>query len=144
MKYLYFKQPSPQWQAALDLRIQVFVKELSVPADLEEDELDVVAIHHCLQDQGVTIATLRLVVQENSEVKLGRLAVARNYRRQGIATELMLQAIQYSQQTLQAKTMILGAQCYIEAFYQSLGFRQLGGVFDDAGIPHIMMKKALS
>ncbi|MCK5725248.1 MAG: GNAT family N-acetyltransferase [Thiotrichaceae bacterium] len=144
MEYLHFIQPSVLWDATLDLRINVFVQELNVPADLEEDEFDSLAIHCCVQDQETMIATLRLVAQENNVVKLGRLVVAKSYRRQGIATELMHYAIQYSQQVLEAKTLLLGAQCYIKIFYQPFGFTEYGDVFDDAGIPHIMMKKILS
>lgn len=140
MKISHFQQPSQLWRPVLNVRIQVFVDELLVPADLEEDEFDKMATHFYIKKDDQIIATLRLVKQEGT-IKVGRLAVLPAYRRQGVATALMNAAIDYSQQALQANCITLGAQCYVENFYQQLGFESQGEIFLDAGIPHITMIK---
>jgi len=42
-----------------------------------------------------------------------------------------------------AEEIILGAQLTACEFYKRLGYTEEGAVFDDAGIPHVMMRKKL-
>ena len=42
-----------------------------------------------------------------------------------------------------ADEIILGAQLTARGFYERLGYVEEGAVFDDAGIPHVMMRKVL-
>ena len=39
-----------------------------------------------------------------------------------------------------ANTIAIHAQCHVEKFYQALGFKRIGGVFDEADIPHVRME----
>ncbi len=136
----FFKQPSPLWDEVLALRLAVFVDEMGVPIELEEDEYDKTATHLCIkhQQQSIgTIGTLRLVFTSKG-VKVGRVAIHSDYRRQGLGRQMMQLAIRYCRQ-LSSSKITLGSQTYITSFYQSLGFTQQGEVFDDAGIPHVEM-----
>jgi predicted GNAT family N-acyltransferase len=43
----------------------------------------------------------------------------------------------------QALEVLLHAQAYLQDFYENLGFEPIGPVFEEAGIPHVKMKKRL-
>jgi predicted GNAT family N-acyltransferase len=42
-----------------------------------------------------------------------------------------------------AEEIVLGAQLTARDFYRRLGYVEEGPVFDDAGLPHVMMRKKL-
>jgi predicted GNAT family N-acyltransferase len=42
-----------------------------------------------------------------------------------------------------ADEIVLGAQVIARDFYRRLGYVDEGPVFDDAGLPHVMMRKKL-
>jgi predicted GNAT family N-acyltransferase len=150
LSHQFFKRSSKQvsahssalWEDVLSLRLSVFVDEMNVPVELEVDELDKEAIHLCVKVNKKTVGTLRLVLIEEQAshcyVKLGRVAVHRDWRRKGIGKQMMQQAINHCKQ-LPCSKIVIGSQTYITHFYQVLGFTKQGEVFDDAGIPHIAM-----
>lgn len=151
LRYTFFSQPSPLWADVLALRMQVFVQEMDVPSELEQDHYDATALHLSVQDGDRTIGTLRLMVADQvttkatqeCAVKIGRFAVHKAYRRQGVGTHMMQQVFHWCHQ--QSITHIcLNAQTYIIPFYQSLGFIEQGNVFMDAGIPHVRMERYLT
>jgi GNAT superfamily N-acetyltransferase len=76
--------------AALALREHVFCVEQGVPRTEEIDRLDEQAMHivALAPDEPRTIGTLRLLLL-GDEAKLGRVAVARQWRRRGIATRMI-------------------------------------------------------
>ena len=123
---------------AAALRVEVFVHEQNVPADVELDSDDATATHFvAVQDQDV-VGTLRIVMVKTADgeiAKIGRVAVAKHVRKQGIGRELMLAAIAHIR-SLDMTTCILGAQLPVIDFYEKLGFIAHGLVFDEAGIAH--------
>lgn len=124
---------------SLPLRLRVFTDEQNVPVELEEDEADVTALHAvALNAQGIAIATARLLPDGH----IGRLAVAREARRQGLGGLLMQTLMEQAQQR-GAREILLHAQTHAQAFYQRLGFTPEGDVFPEAGIPHRLMRRAL-
>ncbi len=149
INFQFFRRPSSWWQGVLALRMQVFVDELKVPVELEVDEYDQTALHLsayiCAQTGttkgGVacarTLGTLRLQ-QQGDVVKLGRVAVHPDYRRQGMGSQMIQQAVRYCS-PLSVTEIVLNAQTYITGFYRRQGFSERGEVFEDAGIPHIEM-----
>jgi predicted GNAT family N-acyltransferase len=38
---------------------------------------------------------------------------------------------------------VIHSQEYIKSFYQKLGFVEEGEIFEEAGIPHVKMRKSL-
>ena len=137
IQYLSYRLPSPYWQATSQLRLQVFVAEQGVPEALELDEWDQTAQHFIALKDHVVIATVRIIITDD-EAKLGRLAVLKSCRKQGIATQLMQMATQFCQQNSITRIR-LGAQVSVQDFYAKLGYQAVGDIFDDAGIPHITM-----
>ena len=129
------------WDEIVALRLRVYVDEQAVPLEEELDTLDHHAIHWAALEGEVVVATARLVLS-TGDAKFGRLAVDRGWRRGGIGTRLLEAAIDRAQEA-GAPRVILDAQTRVTALYEGLGFRQVGGVFLDAGIDHIRMIRDL-
>ncbi len=131
-----------EWiQQAFALRHEVFVVEQRVPVELEIDEDDPAAMHLVLLQDAQVVATLRLVPY-GDKIKIGRVAVRQQLRRQGLGTQLMLRGIRHAAES-GFRTVFLDAQVDSMPFYQGLGFIEEGDVFDDAGIPHVRMRLVL-
>jgi predicted GNAT family N-acyltransferase len=128
--------------AALALREEVFCGEQGVSLAEERDGLDEEALHLVVVDDGVVVATCRLLV-EGTTVKLGRMAVSRTRRGLGLARALITEA-ETRARALGAKRMVLAAQLNAQALYDRAGYDAYGDVFLDAGIEHVMMAKTLS
>lgn len=122
---------------AFAIRIRVFVKEQSVPAEIELDRDDKRAIHFLASESGKAIGTARVVVRY-SNAKIGRMAVLKSYRRKGVGMKLLKRAVSVAKR-LSARKIYLHAQVAVIGFYDRLGFRAVGPVFDEAGIPHRKM-----
>jgi predicted GNAT family N-acyltransferase len=128
--------------AALALREEVFCGEQGVSLAEERDGRDEEALHLVVVDDGVVVATCRLLV-EGTTVKLGRMAVSRTRRGLGLARALITEA-ETRARALGAKRMVLAAQLNAQALYDRAGYDAYGDVFLDAGIEHVMMAKTLS
>lgn len=127
------------WERArrdlLSVRYAVFVDEQGVPAELEQDEHDPVAVHLLARaSNGTAVGTARLLPDGH----IGRMAVLPVWRGQGIGSEMLRTLIALAR-PLGHRRLVLHAQCHAEAFYHRLGFSPEGGVFDEAGIAHRRM-----
>lgn len=116
------------------IREQVFIQEQHIPVEEEWDAQDAVALHFVVYDQAQPIATARLL-QNHS---LGRVAVLKAYRGQGIGKLLMLEMIQQAKHE-QRKFLKLSSQVHAMQFYAGLGFTVQGDEYLDCGIAHIDM-----
>jgi predicted GNAT family N-acyltransferase len=125
----------------LRLRWTVFVEEQGVPPSLELDQHDARGALHALAFlDGVPCGAGRLVLLENGLAKIGRMAVVDDARGQG-AGRAILGFLEQEARRRGAKLLTLGAQTRAQRFYEKLGYRAEGPVFDDAGIPHVRMDK---
>jgi predicted GNAT family N-acyltransferase len=128
--------------AAMDLRVQVFVHEQGVDAEEELDELDETSLQLVAVDEGGVLATCRLRVVGEHEWKLERMAVERRVRRLGVGARLLAGAEREARER-GAGEMVLHAQRRAEPFYAAHGYISEGGPFIEAEIEHIRMRKAL-
>lgn len=126
------------------IRFEVFVDEQAVPPDLEADVYDAAAIHLLAVDAktGHAVGTARIVDKNDGVAKIGRVAVRKPYRSQGIGKILMRTALDAAREA-GGRMALLDAQMPVIAFYERLGFVTHGPVFDDAGIPHRRMTRPL-
>ncbi|WP_339247363.1 GNAT family N-acetyltransferase [Paenibacillus sp. FSL F4-0243] len=135
-----------QLQMGLDIRTKVFVEEQMVPAEEEIDEYDVIGpnVHHILIiDEGVPVATGRLIYYKAGTAKMQRIAVLKDYRVKGYGRVLLL-AMEELARELGLEASILDAQCQAENFYKKLGYEVISTEpFYDAGILHVRMQKTL-
>ncbi|MFW1941145.1 GNAT family N-acetyltransferase [Acinetobacter junii] len=134
-----FRVQSGHWdkleQDAKFIRKQVFIIEQNIPEEEEWDDQDMISDHFVVYDQDQPIATARLL-QNNS---VGRVAVLKTYRGQGIGHMIMLEIIRQAHQ--QDRTFLqLSSQVHAISFYEKLGFSIQGDAYDECGIPHIKMQ----
>lgn len=128
--------------AIRDIRFAVFVDEQAVPAELEMDERDPDCLHVLALDaRGSPIGTGRIDLQDGGRV--GRMAVLAAHRGAGVGRALI--------EALHAHAIAGGcaevwchAQTAAQAFYERAGYVAEGGVFEEAGIEHITMRRRLT
>jgi predicted GNAT family N-acyltransferase len=128
-----------QLAACFQIRMTVFVAEQNVPPELEMDAYDSTAIHYLALIDGAPVATAR-ALDKSGLAKIGRVAVLRQFRGQGIGAALM-NFIHEDLERRGFQTLILEAQTYAIGFYEKLGYEAHGGEFLDAGIPHRHMTR---
>jgi predicted GNAT family N-acyltransferase len=128
-----------QRQAAAALRQQVFVVEQGVPAELELDEMDAQSLHAIAYQDGVPVATGRLLPDGH----IGRMAVRQDARGAGTGS-LVLCALMDEARRRGDREVVLHAQISARDFYARHGFEPEGEVFMDAGIEHIAMRRRFS
>lgn len=135
-----------QLEQCLRLRKEVFVAEQNVPEQLEIDELDVLGEecrHVLITDRGEAVATARLKPYDADTAKIQRVAVKRERRGQGCG-RLVMEQIERLAARLGYANTLLDAQLQAVPFYSRLGYEIVSNEpFDDAGIPHLRMKKKL-
>ena len=124
------------------VRTEVFVQEQAIPAEMEWDEADATAVHVVAYNAlGAPVATARLLQQAPGVGRIGRMAVRQVLRGSGVGAQV-LQALMQAAHTRGDHEVMLHAQCSAQGFYDRLGFKPRGEVFEEAGIPHIEMVKA--
>lgn len=125
----------------MKIRSLVFVCEQGVDIQIEQDEADENATHWLVYNEfNQPIATCRSLIEENY-VKIGRVAVLKNFRHQHIATQLMSSLAQYPPYA--SKILQVHAQAHAVDFYQKLGYTITSSPYFEAGIEHLSMEKQL-
>lgn len=121
-------------QDAKLIRELVFISEQNIPEQDEWDDQDAISQHFVVYDHNQPIATARLLANNS----VGRVAVLKAYRGQGIGRLIMLQIIAYAQ-AQKRPSLQLSSQVHAISFYEKLGFGIQGDEYDECGIPHIEM-----
>ena len=117
----------------LKLRQDVFVLEQTcLYPDL--DDKDQNAAHMLAFEGENLVGCLRILAPGVSyaEASIGRVVVAQNHRRQGIAQHMMRRAFDH----LGKQNVRISAQSYALECYQSVGFRVVSDEYLEDGIPH--------
>jgi predicted GNAT family N-acyltransferase len=131
-------------EGVLALRHEVFCVEQGVPLDMERDEHDLRALHLVAVSDRRIVGTCRLLGGLNQDTwRLGRMAVARDWRGRGVG-EAMLGRAHAEAARAGARRVVLAAQRAVEGFYSRLGYVPWGEPFEEAGIEHIAMSRELA
>lgn len=127
---------------AMDVRKQVFQKDMGVDPEADFDGKDNSADHVIVYVDGKEAGTLRIRYDEDGEIgeiaEIERIAVLRKFRGQNIAKQMVEFVIGYLKNK-GIRRAIFKAQEHAKGFYEQLGFRQEGEVFVDTGILHVRM-----
>jgi predicted GNAT family N-acyltransferase len=134
-------------EAALELRVRVFVDEQRVPPEEEVDSYDALpeqrvgALHVLSRRAGEALGTGRLIYAKkpNETAKIGRVAVSRAARGLGVGRAVM-ELLHQEARERGIGEVELGAQLHAIPFYEKLGYTAYGDVFLDANIEHRMMR----
>lgn len=124
------------------LRRAVFIDEQGIPEAEEWDDLDDSAIHLLAFQDGEAVGTARVLIAGTTG-KIGRVCVLPDARGTGLGAALIRAAMDVLRGRPGITRAMLGAQVQAIGFYETLGFRTQGSVYDDAGIPHQDMARDL-
>jgi YbgC/YbaW family acyl-CoA thioester hydrolase len=128
---------------AQPIRHEVFVQEQGIPADLEWDSADGQCVHAVAYNLlGTPLATGRLLEHVPGVAKIGRMAV-RSCMRGGQVGRAVLDALTGAARQRGETQALLHAQLSAAGFYRRAGFVERGPRFEEAGIAHVEMVKAL-
>ncbi len=122
------------------IRHSVFIDEQGFPED--RDELDETATHILAMANGQPIGAARIVFEDQT-AKIGRVCLIPSARGAGLGAALIQNALEIARDAPAIKIAKLSAQVSAMGFYQALGFVAEGSVYDDLGVPHRMMARAL-
>jgi ElaA protein len=126
------------------LRQQVFVVEQYCPY-LDTDGKDLKANHLIGRNSaGELLAYARLLpvgVSHDDKTSIGRIVCSAKARGTGAGKELLTQSIKWMEQLYGKTTIKIGAQCYLEKFYNKFGFQKVSDIYLEDGISHIDMEK---
>ncbi len=121
------------------VRQEVFVEEQAVEPELEWDGLDAESVHALAETENRdVVGTGRL----HPDGKIGRMAVLRPWRQQGVGAAILSALVEQAQQRGHPE-VYLHAQTRALEFYEHQGFVAEGDEFDEAGIPHRLMRRTL-
>ena len=123
------------------LRMAVFVEEQGFTVESEFDDLDATSLHLLATEAGEPIGCARLFTVEG-EGRIGRICVAREARGKGIGAALVEAGVAHFRAD-GLNRAALSAQVQAQAFYSGLGFVPEGPIYDDEGVPHQMMARAI-
>jgi predicted GNAT family N-acyltransferase len=125
----------------LALRRAVFVDELGVPRDVDDDGRDEGCTHFLAWVNGVPIATARMR-EVDGAAKGERLAVLEDFRGHG-AGRILMDVLEANARAAGLRTVLVHAQEPVVPFYERLGYAVCGERFVEAGIPHLPMRKSV-
>ncbi|MEM1237206.1 MAG: GNAT family N-acetyltransferase [Pseudomonadota bacterium] len=123
------------------MRRAVFIHEQGVSPEDELDGKDAEATHLLASLNGYPVGAAR-ILNMGTTVKIGRVCVLKDHRGKGFG-EAIIEGCHASARRMGATRAILGAQLSALSFYERIGYRAYGAVFDDAGIDHRMMEISL-
>jgi ElaA protein len=125
----------------LRLRVDVFVVEQNCPyPELDGRDTEPGAVHLWVADDddptgGTVLATIR-VLENGEDRAIGRVATAASARGRGLSALLVRRGIELCA----GRTVDIGAQAYLETWYERFGFRRSGPDYLEDGIPHLPMR----
>ena len=118
-------------------RFDVFVGEQHI-LEPEFDDIDYSSIHFFIQDGDKVIAYARLFQGGMpGQWHLGRMLTT--HRKQGLGAAIVDAAKEYVREHSGTR-ILLHAQVQAQGFYGRQGFSVCSEVFEEAGIPHVLME----
>ncbi|MPQ44617.1 GNAT family N-acetyltransferase [Clostridium tarantellae] len=122
-------------------RFEVFIMEQKIICEQDLDNLDTLCYHSFICKNNRVVAYARIIPKGLSyeQVAIGRVLVLKDYRRKGLAKQILKDSIEFVKNKLKEQSLILSAQIYTMNLYENIGFKPLGEIYDEVGIPHIKM-----
>lgn len=141
MEYTFSKGLEGAPQARV-IREEIFMEEQGFQSEF--DEIDPIALHLLLWDNGQAIATGRLFAKEGDGTVyiIGRVAVRKAWRGQNLG-RAVLERLEEEARRLGARRIELSAQVQAQGFYERMGYVASGEQYLDEHCPHIHMEKDL-
>ncbi|MGL4619911.1 GNAT family N-acetyltransferase [Chroococcidiopsis sp.] len=128
--------------AMRSVRTEVFQSEQGIEPELDFDGKDEISDQIIAYLDRQPLGTARIRYLDDRTAKIERLAVLPIARGKGIGKLIMEKAIALAVQK-KMQEVVIHSQEYIQGLHQKLGFEPEGAVFEEAGIPHVKMRKKL-
>lgn len=129
----------------LQLRVDVFVVEQNCPyPELDEKDLEPQSRHVLLKKGDKVIAYARVLAPNVSFAGypgIGRVCVSQTARRLGLGRVLVERTLAVANELWPVTDIYISAQCYLQRFYEDLGFRAASEPYLEDDIPHLQMIK---
>ena len=140
--YTFSQLSSMQLYQLLMLRSEVFVVEQQCPY-LDPDGQDPLALHLLGEKHHTVAAYMRLFLptQKEKAIFFGRIVISKQERKNGYGKELMQELLRYCNTYYPDMNIKCYAQAYLQKFYETFGFEAIGEIFEEDGIPHVLMQK---
>jgi ElaA protein len=141
-KFKLFNELSPdELYAIIRLRNEVFVVEQNCVFQ-DADNKDQSSYHVMGWKENELLAYSRLVPAgiSYSEPSIGRVVTSPTVRSLGLGKKLMEHSIYLLHSKWGKLNIKIGAQLYLEHFYNSLGFQRTSEIYMEDGIEHIEMQ----
>jgi ElaA protein len=121
----------------LRLRVDVFVVEQDCPyPELDGRDAEPGTVHLWYADtDGRVLSTIR-VLENGADRAIGRVATAADARGRGLSAHLVRRGIELCA----GRTVDIGAQAYLEGWYERFGFHRSGPDYLEDGILHLPMR----
>ena len=140
-KFEIIEHGSESYVAAVRLRDEILVNPAGIVTTAEDVVAERDLIHVAGFLDGEVVATC-LLVPEAAVVRMKRVAVASSSQGGGIGTH-MLQFCEAHARSTGASALIAHARETAVRFYANNGFASEGEYFEEAGIPHVVVRKHL-
>jgi ElaA protein len=130
-----------QLYAVLEARVAIFVVEQNCPYQ-DLDGLDAGGEHLIAWSGAKVAAYLRVLgpgTRFGDEPSIGRIITAKEFRGSGLGREVVARGIARTRQRYPGMPVRISAQCYLEKFYESLGFEKVSEPYLEDDIPHVEM-----
>ena len=132
---------APTLYDLIRLRVDVFVVEQRCPyAELDGRDVEPGTRHLWVSDGERAVAYLRVLVEPDGTLRIGRVCVAEPHRGAGLAHRLVTEALRQIAATDPRADVVLDAQSHLVGWYERLTFCADGEEFVEDGIPHVPMR----
>ena len=122
----------------LKARCEIFIVERGMRCQ-DMDEMDFVARHFYLEENGKILAYLRAFYDESKgAVKIGRVLTITHGL--GLGAKLMRFAIEDIKKNMEVSKIYVDAQKHAVGFYEKMGFKTVSGEFLEEGVLHVRME----
>ncbi len=123
---------------AVDIRNEVFVKEQGFVEEFDSDDKRAIHLVGFIKDRSA--ATARILENSDGTFLIGRIAVRKKYRKQGLGAEIIKEAEKIIFEK-GGRRIYIHSQCQAMAFYEKQGYSPIGEMDYEEDCPHQMMIK---
>jgi GNAT superfamily N-acetyltransferase len=143
MYILQIEFGTPAFDEAVQLRYEVLRRPLGLEYTPEQLAAEYDQIHlAAYSDSGILLGYLNLSPVDAQIVKMRQVAVGADWQKKGVG-KAMVAASEALALHLGFAHMVLHARETAVPFYKTLEYNMVGDRFEEVGIPHYRMEKAL-
>lgn len=122
---------------AVQIRVEVFIKEQQCKPGWEPDEEDKTSKHFIAKVDNKIVGTARTRQPNQGDVKIERMVIDKSYRGKGVGEGLLRYIIRH---TKKSKRIWMQAQTQAQTFYEKCDFHVVSKPYDLWGIEHVDME----